>query len=154
VRLPAAGGWRAPGTMADGDVDLLYALRNNYHLGAYQAAIAEANDLQHDDLGEAENVERDIFLYRAYIELGQAEVAVAQIDGSAPMALQAVKLLAQVRSQPETKDQVLETVSDWLSDPAYGSNVMLATISGEIFYLAEKYEEALKCCSSASSLEQ
>merc|ERR1712205_57320 len=102
--------------MADGGRDLLYALRNNFHLGAYQAALGEAQDLQHDDLGGAETVERDVFMYRAYIELGQPEVCLTEVT-------------------------------------ADSSNLMLCELCGEIYMATESYEEALKCGSSAGSLE-
>ena len=94
-----------------GDRDLLYALRNNFHLGAYQAAIGEANDLQHDDLGERENVERDIFMYRAYIEMGKPEEALSGINDDAPLALQAVKGLARLRTDPDA-NRLLWTEDD------------------------------------------
>ncbi len=53
--------------------DLLFSLRNHFYLGAYQAAIAEASDLE--GLTEAEKVERDCYVYRSYIELGSYEVS-------------------------------------------------------------------------------
>ena len=52
--------------------DLLFSLRNHFYLGAYQAAIAEASDLE--GLSELEKFERDSFVYRSYIELGSYEV--------------------------------------------------------------------------------
>lgn len=57
--------------------ELLFTLRNNFYLGAYQAAIAEAADLER--LSEADSVERDCFVYRSYIELGSFEVSLAAI---------------------------------------------------------------------------
>lgn len=54
------------------DPDLLFTVRNNYYLGAFQAAIAEAADIE--GLSDAEKTERDCFVYRAYIELGSYEV--------------------------------------------------------------------------------
>ena len=53
--------------------DVLFTLRNNFYLGAYQAAIAEAADLER--LSEADSIERDCFVYRSYIELGSYEVS-------------------------------------------------------------------------------
>ncbi len=53
--------------------DLLFSLRNHFYLGAYQAAIAEASDLE--GLAEAEKIERDCYVYRSYIELGSYEVS-------------------------------------------------------------------------------
>jgi len=139
--------------MADGPRDLLYALRNNFHLGSYQAAIGEAQDLQHDDLGGAETVERDVFMYRAYIEVGQPQVALSEITDDSPMALQACKLLATVRTDPSQKESIVAQVTEWLSDPAYSSNLLVCELCGEIYAATELYEEALKCCSSAGSLE-
>ena len=52
--------------------DVLFPVRNSFYLGAYQAAIAEASDLE--DLSDADKVERDLFVYRSYIELGSYEV--------------------------------------------------------------------------------
>ena len=62
--------------------DLLFSVRNNFYLGAFQAAIAEASDLE--GLSDAEKVERDCYIYRAYIELGSYEVS---LDLCWPMLL-------------------------------------------------------------------
>jgi len=139
--------------MTEGGRDLLYALRNNFHLGSYQAAVGEAQDLQHDDLGGAESVERDIFLYRAYIEMGQPQVALNEITNDSPLALQACKLLATIRSDPTKKEEIVAQITEWLNDEAYNSNLLFCELCGEIYMATEMYEEALKCCSSAGSLE-
>ena len=55
--------------------DLLFAVRNNYYIGAYQSAIAEASDLE--GLDTESKVERDSYVYRAYIELGSYEVCLS-----------------------------------------------------------------------------
>ena len=52
--------------------DLLFTVRNSFYLGAFQAAIAEASDLE--GLSDAAKVERDSFVYRSYIEQGIYEV--------------------------------------------------------------------------------
>jgi coatomer subunit epsilon len=59
--------------------DLLFAVRNNFYLGAYQHAISEASDLE--SLDEADKMERDIFVYRSYIELGSYEVGSSSLQG-------------------------------------------------------------------------
>lgn len=58
--------------MADEGIDLLWTTRNAFYCGAHQAAIAEAADL--DGLSETDKLERDVFVYRAYVELGSYEV--------------------------------------------------------------------------------
>ncbi len=51
--------------------DVLFPLRNNFYLGAFQAAINESNVR---NLSEAEAIERDCLVYRSYIALGQCQV--------------------------------------------------------------------------------
>lgn len=52
--------------------DVLFPVRNSFYLGAFQTTISEASHLT--GLSEAEKVERDVFVYRAYIELGSYDV--------------------------------------------------------------------------------
>ena len=72
---------RAASARAMGDA--LFAVHNNFHIGAYQAAINAGADLS--DLSETEATERDAFVYRAYIALGshQARAAAACRAGRA-----------------------------------------------------------------------
>jgi coatomer protein complex subunit epsilon len=80
--------------------DHLFNLRNNFFLGAYQAAInhSEVPNLSPDDV-----VERDCLVYRSYIALGSYQLVIHEIDASAATPLQAVKLLALFLSAPEAK---------------------------------------------------
>merc|ERR1711933_305738 len=86
-------------------------------------------------------------------ELGQTENVLAEITNESPLALQACRLLALIRTDGGKKDEVVAQITEWLSDPAYSSNLLLCELCGEIFMAAEMYEEALSCCSSAGSLE-
>lgn len=52
--------------------DPLFAVRNNFYLGAYQKAISDASNLV--GLSDEQKVERDVYVYRSYIELGSYEV--------------------------------------------------------------------------------
>ena len=54
------------------DRDILFAVKNNFYLGAYNNAINEASDLE--GLSEAEQLEKDAFVYRSYIGLGSYDV--------------------------------------------------------------------------------
>ena len=58
--------------MADSGADLLWTTRNSFYVGAYQAAIADAADLE--GLDDATALERDAFVFRCYVELGSHEV--------------------------------------------------------------------------------
>ena len=52
--------------------DPVFAVKNGYYLGAYQAAINEGSDME--ELNELESVERDYFTYRSYIAQGSCQV--------------------------------------------------------------------------------
>jgi len=66
--------------------DLLFTVRNNFYLGSYQHAISEASDLE--GLTEQEKVDRDLFVYRSYIELGSFEVSACKSCSNAFSHLQ------------------------------------------------------------------
>lgn len=51
--------------------DLLFSLRNNFYLGAYQAAI---NNSEVPNLSPEDAIERDSLVYRSYIALGSYQV--------------------------------------------------------------------------------
>lgn len=51
--------------------DVLFPVRNNFFVGAFQRAINESHGLP---LKEWEVLERDCFVYRSYIALGQYQV--------------------------------------------------------------------------------
>lgn len=80
--------------------DHLFNLRNNFYLGAFQAAInsSDVNGLSDDDA-----VERDSLVHRCYIALGQLQFVISEIHDSSPTPLQAVKLLALYFSAPDNK---------------------------------------------------
>lgn len=80
--------------------DQLFNLRNNFYLGAYQAAI---NNSEVPNLSQDDAVERDSLVYRSYIALGSFQLVVSEIDSSAATPLQAVKLLALYLSSPDNK---------------------------------------------------
>lgn len=57
--------------------DDLFTLRNHYWLGSYQLAIAEGSGLGR--LPEALRVERDEFIYRSYLALGQYSIVLGEV---------------------------------------------------------------------------
>ncbi|ESR62050.1 hypothetical protein CICLE_v10016127mg [Citrus x clementina] len=130
--------------------DHLFNLRNNFYLGAYQAAInnSDLTNLPPDDA-----VERDCLVYRSYIALGSYQLVISEIDESAATPLQAVKLLALYLSSPDNKESTISSLKEWLSDPAIGSNVTLRLIAGIVFMHEEDYNEALKHTNAGGTME-
>ncbi|KAL7089601.1 hypothetical protein ACP275_13G194900 [Erythranthe tilingii] len=135
---------------AAGGPDLLFGLRNNFYLGAYQAAInnSEIPNLSHDEI-----VERDSLVYRSYIALGSYQLVINEIDSSAATPLQAVKLLALYLSSPENKEAAISSLNEWLADPAIGNNPILRLIAGIIFTHEQDYNEALKHTNAGGTME-
>ncbi|CAK0744867.1 hypothetical protein CVIRNUC_001579 [Coccomyxa viridis] len=131
--------------------DLLFAVRNHFFLGAYQAAIAEAADLE--GLSETEKVERDCYVYRSYIELGSYELVINEVSGHSAQALQAVKILAQYMANKTPKEEILATLASWVVDPACAGNATTLTVAGLIYTSEENFVEALKACHTGLSLE-
>ncbi|GFR49642.1 hypothetical protein Agub_g11692 [Astrephomene gubernaculifera] len=131
--------------------DLLFNVRNLFYLGAYNTVINEAADL--DNLSDAETIERDCFVYRSYIALGSFDLVISEIRDSAATGLLAVKLLAQYLSGRKSKDDVLATLQDWLSDSACNRNTTVLLVAGMIHAHEGNYPEALKCCHGSNSLE-
>ncbi len=75
------------------------------------------------------------------------------LSASSSFFLSRLQLLATVRTDPSQKEAIVAQVTEWLGDPAYSSNLLVCELCGEILAATELYEEALKCCSSAGSLE-
>ncbi|EEF32502.1 coatomer subunit epsilon-1 [Ricinus communis] len=130
--------------------DHLFTLRNNFYLGAYQAAINSSDipNLSPDDV-----VERDCIVYRSYIALGSYQLVINEIDDSAPTPLQAVKLLALYLSSPLNKESTISSLKGWLADSTYANNATLRLIAGTIFMHEEDYNEALKHTNAGGTME-
>lgn len=128
--------------------DHLFNLRNNFYIGAYQAAITNGDvpNLSPDDA-----VERDSLVFRSYIALGSYELVINEIDSSRPTALQAVKLLAIYLSG--NKEAAKTSLQDWLSDAAIANNPILRLIAGIIYMHEQDYNEALKHTNAGGTME-
>ncbi|KAJ4976529.1 hypothetical protein NE237_001635 [Protea cynaroides] len=130
--------------------DHLFSLRNNFYLGAYQAAI---NNSDVPNLSPEDAIERDCLVYRSYIALGSYQLVVNEIDSSAATPLQAVKLLALYLSGPENKESSISSLQEWLGDSAIGSNPVLRLIAGIIYMHEQDYNEALKLTHDGGTME-
>ncbi|KAK9267864.1 hypothetical protein L1049_010301 [Liquidambar formosana] len=130
--------------------DLLFNLRNNFYLGAYQAAI---NNSDVPNLSQDDSIERDCLVYRSYIALGSFQLVINEIDSSAATPLQAVKLLALYLSSPDNKDATISSLQEWLGDAAIGSNPILRLVAGIVFMHEQDYNEALKHTNAGGTME-
>ncbi|XP_076927421.1 coatomer subunit epsilon-1-like [Bidens hawaiensis] len=133
-----------------GAPDLLFALRNNFYIGAFQAAINSA-DVQ--NLSEDDAIERDCLVYRSYIALGSYQLVINEIDSSAATPLQAVKLLALYLLSADNKETVISSIREWLGDAVIGNNPILRLIAGIIFMHEQEYNEVLNYTNAGGTME-
>jgi len=123
-------------------------------LGHYQSAINAASKIRPDPKkpdSAAVLLSRDLFVYRAQIEQGNAALVVEEITKQSAPALQSVKLLAQLASGAFDVDQLLAAANDLATNA--GNDGQLQTILGLVFLKLGKQEECLRCLHSTTSLE-
>eukprot|EP01041_Mallomonas_annulata_P005927 gene5927-11959_t len=134
--------------------DELYTLRNLFWLGNFQLAINEASGLHR--LPQSLMPEKDEFIYRSYLALGQYNIILGEIKDSpnTPVALRAIKLLASFLSDPSTKEIALMQMQEWMTDSAAASNTTLQLVSAILYMHDDNIKDAIKSVRHGSSLEQ
>lgn len=133
--------------------DDLFSIKNEFYLGNYMGAINEAQSGDLELSTPNDERDRDVIIYRSYIELGDYDVVQDQVKEDAQTALQAVKLLSTFKSKPDMKDMVLMTLKEWLTDSSTANNPVLQTVAGIIYLELNELEEAAKVLHSGTTLE-
>mmetsp|Transcript_5748 Transcript_5748/g.18515 ORF Transcript_5748/g.18515 Transcript_5748/m.18515 type:complete len:311 (-) Transcript_5748:296-1228(-) len=123
----------------------LYGLRNALYLGNYQQAVSEAMSL-------GASTERDFFMYRALIEQGQHRVVMDEVGAQAPVALQAVKMLASYLSGV-SKEAVVAQLKEWLTDATARDNWQLILVAATVFLHERDHKEALKISHQSTQID-
>ncbi|KAJ8598664.1 hypothetical protein CTAYLR_003075 [Chrysophaeum taylorii] len=135
------------------DPDELYTLRNRFWLGNFQLAIAEGNNLTR--VSDELRVERDEFVYRSYVGLGQYNLVLNEVKDDAPPSLLAVRLMARYLSAPDDeRDDVLETLSEWMRDGKTSANPTVQLAAAIIYEKENKMDQAFTAIRHQSTMEQ
>lgn len=140
--------------------DLLYDARTYFFIGDYAQCMATATSVPDSRLSESERIEKEYLSARSQIELGQQDVLLRDArfsNKSAPIALQACRLLAQYQSAQSDADRsaVLSTVDDWTSaTPGLDALGPFASAICGILYMKEaKWDRAIYALHKVQSLE-
>ncbi|CAH0492806.1 unnamed protein product [Peronospora farinosa] len=133
--------------------DELFTLKNQLWVGNYQNVLSECATLNH--INEALMNERDVYVYRAHLALGNFSLVLQSIPdtGNTPIALSAVKLWATYLSGQGDKEMIDLTLKEWLTDPMSAENGHLLLIAGQIYTRNGKLSDALSALTRGASLE-
>ena len=129
--------------------DVLFGLKNAFYLGSYSTAVAEASTLSSELAPHSpEALEMNVLMYRAAIASGTPEMALEEIDSSAPSALQAVRLYARyMRGEAEA---ALEELVALAADPSCAGNATVQLMCASAHAAEGNVAEALRCCHAGS----
>jgi coatomer protein complex subunit epsilon len=132
--------------------DELFNLRNHFHVGNYQRAVHEGSLLALTD--DALKVERDVYVFRAYIAMGNSEMVVDEIpaDGSVQTSLQATRLLASFHASGPS-DEINARFEALLGDVACANNATLKTCAATCYALQGMHKEAIRAVRGSHELE-
>lgn len=133
------------------EVDELFDIKNAYYTGNYQSCINEAQKLRTADSDLA--VERDIFLYRAYLALRKYGIVRDEIGSESPLLLMPLKTLAAYLSAGDgpKKDGIVQEMEKTMSGTVDASNTSLLLVAATIFVHEGNYESALRTLHAAPS---
>ena len=126
-------------------------MRNAFFLGCYQQAISEALSAT---VSDASATLCNFYRFRAYIEQAQYRLVLDEVSHDAPMALQAVKLLASYRGgERAAKDLALEQLKEWLASPRAATEPQLLLVAALVYTHEGEFKEALKLVHQSPDLE-
>jgi len=133
------------------EVDELFDIKNAYYTGNYQSCINEAQKLRTSDPDLA--VERDIFLYRAYLALRKYGIVRDEINSGSPALLLPLKTLAAYlsASNDTKKDEVVQEVEASMNGTFDASNTSLLIVAASVFIHEGNYEGALRTLHASPS---
>ncbi|GFR02217.1 coatomer subunit epsilon [Trichonephila clavata] len=137
--------------------DLLFEIRNSFFIGNYQYCINEAQKLKHLRHYEFNDpnvtLEKDVFMYRAYIAQHKYGVVINDITSSSEPELQHVKMLAVYLSgNPDKKKDVVVSLESKLQN-VNPDDKILPLIAGLIYYLEENHDSTLRLLHKSDNLE-
>ncbi|KAL4091082.1 hypothetical protein QTP88_025823 [Uroleucon formosanum] len=128
----------------------LFDIKNSYYIGNYQQCI---NDAQKEPPNYGNlRLQRDIFMYRAYIAQKKYGIVLAEIKTNSPAELKPFKLLAEYLQTPGNRNSILKTLEQELEN-MYEMNHSLVIVAATIYNHEHNYESALRVLKNDDTLE-
>ncbi|XP_076648648.1 coatomer subunit epsilon [Halictus rubicundus] len=132
--------------MAADKISQFFGVKDNFLIGNYQECIKEAQKIKPSTPEMA--IERDGYLYRAYIAQKKYRVVLDEINSSSPAALQPLKTLADYFANPDRRDSILMQLQEGDT-----SNCNFLIAAATIYYNENNPEAALLILKDTEHLE-
>lgn len=136
-------------------VDELFDVKLAFYIGAFQQCIKNCQTARLSDPALA--VEKDAFMYRAYLAQRKFAVILDEIKPSAPKSLQHLRTLATYLQAPAAAEGVREAAVKKIEgelnsgDSSAGEDHLLYVVAATIFMHEKNYDAALRALNSAAA---
>uniref|UniRef100_A0A8C8WAD4 Coatomer subunit epsilon n=2 Tax=Felidae TaxID=9681 RepID=A0A8C8WAD4_PANLE len=134
-----------------GEVDELFDVKNAFYIGSYQQCINEAQRVKPSSPGR--DVERDVFLYRAYLAQRKYGVVLDEIKPSSAPELQAVRMFAEYLANDSQRDSIVAELDREMSRSVDVTNTTFLLMAASIYFHDQNPDAALRALHQGDSLE-